>query len=283
MAHIEQPAPDKEDFVRSLANGLKVMECFAETESTMTLSEVARRTGLSRAAARRMLYTLVHLNYAVIDGRGFTLTPKVLSLGLGFRSVDGIGDLIDPALRQLSSELNESSSASVLVGEDIVYIARVHTRRIMRMDLDVGTRLPAFATSMGRILLADMDEPRLRQTLQSWDRPQLTPATITDVEELIALIRRARQEGFAVVDQELEAGLRSVSVPVVHPEKGVVTAINVSVSAGLESAEESLRRVLPHLLKTAESASQSILAWEHGKGRSSTPPDSDSAPSPSAL
>lgn len=276
-APADSSTPDKEDFVRSLANGLKVMECFAEADGPLTLSDVARRTGLSRASARRMLSTLVHLDYALTDGRGFTLTPKVLSLGLGFRSIDGIRDVIDPALRDLSAALGESSSASVLMGEDIVYVARVHTRRIMRMNLEVGTRLPAFATSMGRVLLASMDGRDLMQALRAWNRPQLTPATITDVTELVTVIHQARQDGFALVDQELEVGLRSVSVPVVHPERGVLTALNVSVSAGLESPEESLLRVLPSLRDAAEKTVKSILTWERGKGIPFTPADTTTA------
>lgn len=253
--------------MRSLSSGLSVLECFADAESAMTLSEVAQHAGLSRATARRMLHTLVHLGYASTDGRNFTLTPKVLSLGLGFWSGNSLKDLVRPALHTLALELNESCSASVLAGEEIVYIARVHTRRIMRMDLDVGTRLPAFATSMGRVLLSELDESDLRGMLESFERPRLTPATITDVDELISVIGRARDNDFTMVDQELEAGLRSVSVPVRHPERGILTAINVSVSAGLESAEESLNRVLPGLQSSAQAATKAILTWERGTGR----------------
>lgn len=261
--------PHKEDFVRSLANGLKVLEAFAGGEAEMTLSEVARRAGLSRASARRMLHTLVHLGYATTDGRGFALTPKVLSLGLGFWSGNGMTDLLQPALRSLASELNESCSASVLVGDEIVYIARAHTRRIMRMDLDVGTRLPAFATSMGRVLLADLETDDLRRRLTSSRRSALTPATTTDVDRLVDIISAVDEAGYALVDQELEAGLRSVAVPVRHPARGVVAAMNVSVSAGLESAEESLARVLDPLRACAEEAESSVVAWEQGTGRTS--------------
>lgn len=262
-----ETTPGKEDFVRSLANGLKVLEAFAAGEASMTLSEVARRTGLSRAAARRMLRTLVHLDYATTDGREFTLTPKVLSLGLGFWSGNGLKDLLQPHLRTLAAELNESCSASVLVGTEIVYIARAHTRRIMRMDLDVGTRLPAFATSMGRVLLSDMEESTLRNLLESSERPRMTPATVTGVEELCAVIAEVPKTGYAMVDQELEAGLRSVSVPVHHPERGIIAAMNVSVSAGLESAEGTLERVLVPLRRYAEAAVGSVVAWEQSTGQ----------------
>lgn len=260
-------SPGKEDFVRSLANGLKVLEAFAAGEARMTLSEVARRTGLSRATTRRMLHTLVHLGYAGTDGREFTLTPKVLSLGLGFWSGNGLKDLLQPQLRTLAAELNESCSASVLVGTEIVYIARVHTRRIMRMDLDVGTRLPAFATSMGRVLLSDMQEPTLRHLLETSERPQLTPATATGVQELCEIIAATRETGYAMVDQELEAGLRSVAVPLHHPERGVIAAVNVSVSAGLETAGQSLERVLDPLRRCAQAASHAVITWEQGTGQ----------------
>ncbi|WP_150459995.1 IclR family transcriptional regulator domain-containing protein [Nesterenkonia ebinurensis] len=264
---LSRKVPGKEDFVRSLASGLKVLECFSDAEAAMTLSEVARRTGLSRATARRMLHTLIHLGYASTDGRDFTLTPKVLSLGLGFWSGNSLKDLLQPALHDLAAELNESCSASILVGDEIVYIARVHTRRIMRMDLDVGTRLPAFATSMGRVLLSDVDQTSLYRLLEGAERPQFTPATITEVEELVKVITRGRNDGYVMVDQELEAGLRSVAVPVKHPDRGVTTAINVSVSAGLEPAGESLKRVLPSLKRCAETAAQALQAWERGRGR----------------
>ncbi|WP_261623831.1 IclR family transcriptional regulator domain-containing protein [Nesterenkonia marinintestina] len=262
----EADAPRKEDFVRSLANGLKILEAFAAGEPRMTLSEVARRTGLSRASSRRMLHTLVHQGYATTDGRDFSLTPQVLNLGMGFSAGGGLRDVLQPALQTLARTVDESSSASVLAGTEIIYIARVHTRRIMRMDLDVGTRLPAFATSMGRILLGDLGYEELRSTLAGWHRPQLTPTTVTDVDELIALVTEARRAGFAMVDQELEAGLRSVAVPVRHPDHGVVAAMNVSVSAGLESAEESLSRVLDPLRECAERAELSVRAWERGTG-----------------
>lgn len=260
-------APDKEEFVRSLANGLKVLESFAEAEDPMTLSDVARRTGLSRAAARRMLKTLVHLDYASTDGRLFVLTPKVLSLGVGFWSGNGLHEVLQPLLRSLAAELNESCSASVLVGDEVVYIARAHTRRIMRMDLDIGTRLPAFATSMGRVLLGGLDPAERRRLLETADRPALTPVTRTGVDELLAIIESAVDQGWTLVDQELETGLRSVSAPVEHPDRGVVAAINVSVSAGLETPEQTRDRVLPPLRRAAEEAGRSVAAWERSTGR----------------
>lgn len=254
----------REDFVQSLATGLSVLESFSEAHPKMTLSEVARQTGISRASARRMLLTLVQLGYAATDGRQFELTPRVLGLGYGFWSGYGLKELLQPSLQELAGRLGESCSASVLVGDQIMYVARAHTRRIMRMDLGVGTRLPAFATSMGRVLLSDRDSAELTEILSRAERPQLTPATVTDVAALVARIDAARSEGCAMVDQELEAGLRSVAVPVAHPERGILTAINTSVSAGFETAEETRERVLPGLQATARQVEQTVLSWERG-------------------
>lgn len=267
QSSLDAQGPDKEEFVRSLANGLKVLEAFTTADAGMTLAETARRTGLSRAAARRMLKTLVHLDYASTDGRHFVLTPKVLSLGVGFWSGNGMHEVLQPLLSTLASQVNESCSASVLVGQEIVYIARVHTRRIMRMDLDVGTRLPAFATSMGRVLLGGLEKTEQRRILESAERPSFTSVTRTDLDGLLELISTARHQGWALVDQELETGLRSVSAPVLHPDRGVIAAINISVSAGLETPEQTVDRVLPPLVHTAEEAGRSVTAWERGTGR----------------
>lgn len=260
-------ASGKEDFVRSLANGLRVLESFSETEQTLILSEVAQRSGLSRATARRMLRTLVHLGYASTDGRAFSLTPKVFSLGMGFWSGRGLATVLQPVLRRLAEDVSESSSASVLDGAEIVYIARVHTRRIMRMNLEVGSRLPAFATSMGRVLLGDLAETELRDLLELAERPQLSEHTSTDVDELISIISEVRRRGFALVDQELELGLRSVAVPVRRQDGHIAAALNVSVASGLETAEQTMSRVLPHLRQASAEASRSLAAWEQSTGQ----------------
>lgn len=260
----DSSTPDKDQFVQSLATGIRVLESFSDTHPRMTLAEVARRTDVSRATARRMLHTLVHLGYAHTDGRQFSLTPRVLGLGHGYWSSAGLTELLQPILRDLGEALGESCSASVLVGEEIMYISRVHTRRIMRMDLGVGTRLPAFATSMGRVLLSDVDEATLVQRLQQVDRPAYTTRTTTDPQALAEAIGRARVEGHAMVDQELEDGLRSIAVPIHHPERGIIAAINASAAAGAESAEQTLKRLLPRLREGARGAERMLVAWEKG-------------------
>ena len=239
--------PGRNEFVSSLATGLRVLECFSPVDSRLTLTQVAERTGLSRATARRMLLTLAELGYAYSDGRFFELTPRVLTLGHGYWSGRGWHELLAPALRNLSEELNESCSAAIMVDDDVLYVSRVHTRRIMRIDLGLGTRLPAFATSMGRILLSDLSKEALRVRLHDMDRPALTPWTVTDPARLAALIRAAGEEGFALVDQELEPGLRSAGVPVRDAGGRTILAINTSMTASAETADQTRKRVRPAL------------------------------------
>lgn len=245
------PTSNRNEFVRSLATGLAVLECFSPNDPRLTLTEVAARAGLSRATARRMLLTLVELGYAYSDGRYFELTPKVLSLGRGYWSGRGWQQLLEPSLRSLSEKLHESCSAAVLVDDDVLYVSRVHTRRIMRIDLGVGTRLPAFATSMGRVLLARLPDAKLLPRLEAMERPALTAHTVTQPEELLRLIRDAGQQGFSLVDQELEMGLRSAAVGVQDAEGRTVLAINTSVTSSAETPEETRQRVLPALQQCA--------------------------------
>lgn len=244
--------PGRNEFVRSLATGLKVLECFSPVESRLTLTEVASRAAVSRATARRMLLTLVELGYAYTDGRHFELTPRVLSLGHGYWSGRGWQELLEPSLRSLSETLDESCSAAMLVDDDVLYVSRIHTRRIMRIDLGLGTRLPAFATSMGRILLAELPDEQLRARLAHMDRPALTSHTVTDADRLVELIRAAGDEGFSLIDQELEPGLRSAAVPVKDTEGRTVLAINTSMTASDEPADRTRQRVRPALQECAE-------------------------------
>lgn len=246
-----EPGANRNEFVRSLATGLRVLESFSATEPKLTLSDVARRADVSRATARRMLLTLVHEGYAYSDGRFFELTPKVLGLGQGYWSGRGWHELLQPSLSELSGALGESCSAALLFGDEVMYVCRVHTRRIMRIDLALGTKLPAYPTSMGRVLLSGLEDAVLEERLRSTERRAFTSRTITDPERLHAIITQVRAEGWAVVDEELERGLRSVAVPVRDRHGRVVLALNTSLSAGRESVQESLDRTLPQLLDCA--------------------------------
>jgi IclR family pca regulon transcriptional regulator len=245
-------ADDRRDFVASLARGLAVIKAFDRTAPAMTLTEVAARTGLTRAAARRFLLTLVELGYVKGDGRRFKLTAKVLDLGYAYLSSLDFPELATPFMEELVRAANESCSASVLDGQDIVYVARIPTRRIMSVSLGIGTRLPAFATSMGRVLLAALDDADLDGWLVQARLTPLTEHTVTDKAELRARILEARTRGWALVDQELETGLRSIAVPVTNRRGETVAAINVSAHASRSTRRDMERTFLPLLRATAE-------------------------------
>jgi IclR family pca regulon transcriptional regulator len=248
----ESPQPSGE-YVQSLARGFAVIKAFDAQHSHLTLSEVARRAELNRATARRFLYTLVTLGYVRTDGRNFSLTPKVLQLGYAFLSGMPLPEIAEPHLKDLSLELGESTSASVLDGDDIVYVARVSTRRIMTVAINVGTRFPAYATSMGRVLLAYLPPEELSAYLDRVELTPLTVRTVTSRERLEEELARVREQGWAMVDQELEAGLRSIAAPIRGRSGDVVAALNVSMRVGLAGDDpDRSGEVLPPLLATAE-------------------------------
>lgn len=236
-----------EEFVRSLARGLEVITAFDADHPALTLSEVAGRTGLGRATARRFLLTLVELGYVRSDGRRFTLTPQVLRLGTAYLSGLDLPGVAQPHLEQLSAEVGESTSAAVLDGTEIVYVARVATRRIMSVGITVGTRFPAHATSMGRVLLAGLDAAERRALLGQGPLAAPTGRTLTGVDDVLAAVDRVAAQGWALVDGELEVGLRSLAVPLRDAGGGVVAALNVSST----SPAATLRQTLGPLRATA--------------------------------
>ncbi|WP_460843441.1 IclR family transcriptional regulator domain-containing protein [Nocardioides marmoraquaticus] len=238
-----------DDFVQSLARGIAVITCFDAEHGRLTLSEVAERTGLTRATARRLLLTLAQLGYVRVEGRLFALTPQVLQLGTAYLSGMGLPEVAQPHLEQLTARTGESSSVAVLDGDDIVYVARVATtHRLMRAGITVGTRFPAHATSMGRVLLAALPEAERSVRVRAMALDPLTERTTTDPDALLYALRRVAGDGHALVDQELEPGLRSLAVPVRH-RGAVVGALNVSLSA-VGPAETALG-LLPDLESTA--------------------------------
>ncbi|MEV0082583.1 IclR family transcriptional regulator [Saccharopolyspora sp. NPDC050642] len=238
-------------YVQSLARGLLVIRAFNESNPEMTLSEVARATDLSRAAARRFLHTLVHLGYVWTDGRVFALTPRVLELGFAYLSSVSLPEIAQPHLERLVAEVHESASVSVLDGPDIVYVARVPTSRIMTVSINIGTRFPAYATSMGRVLLADLGPADLDAYLSEVDLEPLGPHTITTPAAFEEELARIREQGWALVDQELEAGLRSIAAPIRDRANKVVAAVNISSHASRTSPEEARENLLPPLQATA--------------------------------
>lgn len=251
--------PTSPDFVQSFARGLSVIRSFSADSPSQSLSEVATATGLSRATARRFLHTLVDLGYAVTNGTQFQLTPRVLELGTSYLSALTLPAIAQPRLEALSREVGESSSMSVLDGTDIIYVSRVPVRRIMTVSITLGTRFPAYATSMGRVLLAALDPKEMESILTRTPPLQLTaralpPETIRDE------IEATRQRGWSLVDQELEPGLRSLAAPVTNAHGEVVAAINISTQSASNSVEDVRREFLPHLLDTARAISADLAA-----------------------
>jgi IclR family pca regulon transcriptional regulator len=240
------------DYVQSLDRGLSVIRAFSHDDPRLTLSDVARATGLTRAAARRFLLTLQRLGYVASDDREFYLTPRVLELGYAYLSTTPFWDLAFHHMEALVDRLHESSSISVLDRDEIVYVARVPTKRIMTINLAVGTRLPAYATSMGRVLLANLGDEELEAYLSRATFTALTPRTIADSDELRATLAEVREQGWALVDQELEEGVRSVAAPLRGAGGRTVGAINVSAHAARITLDRLRREFLPALLETAE-------------------------------
>jgi IclR family pca regulon transcriptional regulator len=238
-------------FVQSLERGLAVIRAFDAQRPELTLSEVARHCDLTRAAARRFLLTLADLGYVRTDGRLFRLTPRVLELGYAYLSSLSLPEVAAPHLERLVAEVHESSSMSVLDGDDIIYVARVPTARIMTVAINVGTRFPAYATSMGRVLLAALPAAELSAYLGRVTLSKLAPRTITSAADLGAELDRVRAQGWAIVDQELEAGLRSVAAPVRDRSGLTVAAINVSVHASRTTLDGIRRKLVPPLRAAA--------------------------------
>ena len=240
------------DFVQSLDRGLAVIRCFSSEHPSLTLSEVAERTGLTRAAARRFLLTLQELGYVGSSGRQFSLRPRVLALGYAYLSSFSVAQIAQPHLEDLTEELHESCSVSVLDGDDIVYVARASANRIMTIALTVGTRLPPYPTSMGRVLLAGLPEAELDAHLSRARLRKLTEHTVDDPDQLRAILADVRAQGWAAVDQELEAGVRSIAVPIRDSSGRVVAAINASAHAARVPMRTLEKQFLPRLLDAAE-------------------------------
>ncbi len=217
----------------------------------MTLSQVATLTALSRGTARRFLFTLQALGYVASDGKLFWLTPKVLLLAKAYLSGDGLAECARPMIRRVTEQLGESSSLAVLDGADIVYIARVETRRIFSSGLDVGARLPAYCSSLGRVLLAALEPEALELWLRDHRLEPLTARTITDPDRLRTKLQEVRQQDYAVIDGEIEIGIRSIAVPVVNPQGRTLAALNVGTLAARVSLDQMRRDFLPVLRAAA--------------------------------
>ncbi len=256
----QKPERKSSEFVQSLDRGLAVIRAFGPGRDRLTLSEVARETGLTRAAARRFLLTLVSLGYVRTNGKEFSLGPRVLELGYSYLSSMSLPEVATPHVEALVAEVRESSSISVLDGEDVVDIVRVPAKRIMTVSVPVGTRFRAHASSKGRVLLAHLSAQELDVFLAEAKLEQLTDHTVTDPDQLRVLLEEVRTKGYALVDQEVEEGVRSVAVPLRDAGGTVIAAINVSSYASRVSAGAVRQEVLPRLLATASQIEADLRA-----------------------
>lgn len=257
------PAPG-DGYVQSFARGLEVIRSFSAQSPRQTLSEVAERSGLSRAGARRILLTLQTLGYVVSDGKYFSLTPRILDLGFAYLSSMPIWSLAEPVMASLAGEVGESCSAAVLEGTDIVYVLRVSTHKIMSITLGIGSRLPAYCTSMGRVLLAGLPEEEALACLQASRPEPLTRHTVTDLDALRQKIAQARRQGWCLVNQELEEGLVSMAAPILDRQGKTVAALNISGQANRTSARVMQDSMLPALLAAAQTISRLLAVQSKG-------------------
>ena len=240
------------EFIQSLERGLAIICAFGPHAPEQTVSELAATTRLTRATARRFLITLMELGYVESDGRVFRLTPKVLELGYSFLSGLGFPDVALPHLERLVAEVDESSEASVLDGEDIVYVARVPSTAVMTVVVNVGARMPAHATSMGKVLLASLPEPELDAYLERAELRKIMPRTVSDPAELREQLAHIRAAGYAVVEQELEEGLVAIAAPVRGRGGRAVGAINLSTHVMRRSVDSVRDELVEPLLRTAQ-------------------------------
>lgn len=237
------------DVMGGFAKGLAVIEAFDEDHEALSIADVSRLTGLDRATARRCLLTLLTGGYASSDGRLFSLTPRVLRLGYAYLTAAPLPRRLQPFLERLSESTQESCSAAIMDGTDIVYVARAAQKRVMSVALTIGSRLPAYCSSMGRVLLAAMAPEEARALLEAGERRAMTPKTLTGIDDLMAELERVRRNGYALVDQELELGLRSIAVPIQTAGGRVVAAMNIGAQAARASSVRLKADILPLLLE----------------------------------
>jgi IclR family transcriptional regulator, pca regulon regulatory protein len=261
--HRQDPAADLrpgDAYVQSFARGLEVIRSFSASAPRQTLTEVAARTGLTRAGARRILLTLQTLGYVESDGKLFALTPRILDLGFAYLSSMPIWNVAEPLMEALVEQVKESCSAGVLEGTDIVYVLRVSTRKILRNTLGVGSRLPAYCTSLGRMLLAGLPDDEVVRLLEASRIEARTRHTLTDVDAILAKVQQARRQGWCLVNQELEEGLLSIAAPIVDRTGRTIAALNISGQANRTPPRQMQETMLPALREAARAVSQRLAA-----------------------
>lgn len=277
MAHaMNSQAPTAEvkpgdAYVQSFARGLQVIRSFSASAPRQTLTEVAVRTGLTRAGARRILLTLQTLGYVASDGKLFALTPRILDLGFAYLSSMPIWNVAEPVMEALVEKVKESCSASVLEGPDIMYVLRVSTRKIMRNTLGVGSRLPAYCTSLGRMLLAGLPDDEVLRLLRASALEARTRHTITDIDALLAKVQQARRQGWCLINQELEEGLVSIAAPIVDGAGRTIAALNISGQVNRTPPRQMQETMLPALRDAAREVSLRLAPAPGGRAGAGLP------------
>ncbi|WP_398479863.1 IclR family transcriptional regulator C-terminal domain-containing protein [Tardiphaga sp.] len=260
MPKIKRPDDERgnTDFIESLDRGLRVFELFGAQSRPMTLSDVAKAADLPRATARRILFTLEHRGYVVSDGKLFALTPQVLALAGSYMTSNQVVTILQPVLDQISSDAQEISSLAVLQGHDVIFVARASPARVFSAGIDLGYRLPAYCSSVGRAMLGKYANDDLTDVLDNMTLTAMTPFTVTDKESLKAAIITDREKGYSLVDREAEPGFRSISVPVRRYDDVIVAAINMGAHVDRVSTGEMIDRFLP-LLRDAAATVKPLL------------------------
>ncbi|WP_375002749.1 IclR family transcriptional regulator C-terminal domain-containing protein [Aeromicrobium sp. CTD01-1L150] len=259
MSQRDAEQEPSDDHVASLERGIAVIEVLSGSDAPLSLAEVARLCETTRATARRLLLTLSHLGYVTSNGTSFALRPSVMELGDAYLDSSRVPALAHSHLQQLSAAVRDTCSLTVLDGYDVVYVDRVKASRIMTVNIDIGTRFPAYATSTGRVLLSGQDPEQIEHYLGNLEATPLTPRTTTSPRDLGAAIEQARRDGHAIADQELDTGLRSIAAPVRDSGGLVIAALNVSTHVTRTSLQDLRSRVLPLLLRASEAISTDIV------------------------
>jgi IclR family pca regulon transcriptional regulator len=247
------------EFLEALARGLRVIEAFGRDRRQLTLSDAARAVELPRASVRRTLHTLVQLGYAETDGRMFKLTPRVLTLAGSYLLSNPLSEILQPAVERISAEIKEACSTAVLDGDDVVMITHASPNRLMAVSAQIGLRLSAHASSLGRVILAALDDRALDKHLARIKPAKLTPATVTDKSEIRKAILKARHDGYSLVDQEVELGFRSISVPLRRFDGKVVAALNIGIHTERGTPAMMLKTFLPVLTEASNRLQRQLI------------------------
>lgn len=249
---------DQRNHIVGLEKGLAVIECFNDSRQSLTISDAAKAVGLSRAAARRCLLTLNHLGYTDFDGKFFRLTPKAMRLGYAYLSSTTIPQILQTYLENLCEDVSEACSAAILDGNEFVYVARAAVKRILAANVNVGTRLPVFCTSLGRVLLSGLEIEQAQNILESIPRPAHTIHTKTDIEQIKRELVKVRVDGYCLVEEELQLGLNSIAVPVFNSAGRLVASMCISSQPARRSSQQMVEEFLPKLLRTQKILSSII-------------------------